>query len=176
MFETVRNFMPPTEIVKLLDMIIFNVIACNTDAHAKNYSIMINAGGASLAPLYDVMCGEVWEHVTKNLAQKIGGKNRGDYLKGRHWLRFARECGLGGRQVLARVEHLTEATAREAKAAADEVAAMPAGDHPILSQTRAAVEQRARTLLTQLKETETDPSEEQEEHSRARESVEKVVN
>jgi serine/threonine-protein kinase HipA len=66
--------MPPTDIVRLLDMVIVNVLACNTDAHAKNYSIIIRAGGASLAPMYDVMCGEVWENVTKNLAQKIAGK------------------------------------------------------------------------------------------------------
>jgi HipA-like C-terminal domain len=58
--------MPPTEILRLLDMVIFNVLACNTDSHAKNYSIMIRGNGVSLAPAYDVMCGEVWENVTKN--------------------------------------------------------------------------------------------------------------
>jgi serine/threonine-protein kinase HipA len=152
MFETTRRLMPPTDIVRLLDTVIFNVIACNTDAHAKNYSIMIHAGGASLAPLYDVMCAQVWDHVTKKLAQKIAGKNRGDHLKGRHWMRFARECGLGARQVLARVRTLTQLAAAEAAAAVAEVVAMPAGNHAILEPTRTAVEGRARTLLTQLDE------------------------
>jgi serine/threonine-protein kinase HipA len=59
MFEAARQLLPPNDIVRLLDMVVFNVIACNTDAHAKNYSIMIKAGGAGLAPLYDVMCAEV---------------------------------------------------------------------------------------------------------------------
>jgi serine/threonine protein kinase HipA of HipAB toxin-antitoxin module len=45
--------LPPTEIVRLLDMVVFNVLACNTDAHAKNYSIMLRGSGASLAPMYD---------------------------------------------------------------------------------------------------------------------------
>ena len=103
MFEVTRRHMPPTEIVRLLDMVVFNVLACNTDAHAKNYSIMIRGNGASLAPMYDVMCGEVWENVTKKLAQKIAGKSRGDHLKGRHWQRFARECGLNPKQVIDRV-------------------------------------------------------------------------
>src|SRR6266567_9417847 len=53
MFDITRRHMPPTEIVRLLDMVILNVLACNSDAHAKNYSIMIRAGGASLAPMYD---------------------------------------------------------------------------------------------------------------------------
>ena len=152
MFEATRRLMAPTEIVRLLDMVIFNVIACNTDAHAKNYSIMIHAGGASLAPLYDVMCGQVWEHVTKNLAQKIAGKNRGDHLKGRHWMRFARECGLGVRQVLARVRTLAQSAAAEAETALNEVVGMPAGSHESLQRTRQAVEGRARTLLAQLDE------------------------
>ncbi len=153
-FERIRQLMLPENILRLLDMVIFNIIACNTDAHAKNYSIMIKAGGVSLAPLYDVMCGQVWEHITKNLAQKIAGKNRGDYLKGRHWQHFARECGLGAPQVLARVRTLTQAAAAQAAAASAEVAAMPAGDHPILGQTQRAIEQRARTLLAQLEEME----------------------
>src|SRR6516225_6312633 len=85
MFDITRRHMPPTGIVRLLDMVILNVLACNSDAHAKNYSIMIRAGSASLAPMYDIMCGEVWENVTKNLAQKIAGMTRGDHLSRTRW-------------------------------------------------------------------------------------------
>ncbi len=167
-FERTRQLMSPNNILRLLDIVIFNIIACNTDAHAKNYSIMIKAGGVSLAPLYDVMCGQVWEHITKNLALKIAGKNRGDYLKGRHWQRFARECGLGAPQVLARVRTLTQAAAAEADAAAAEVAAMPAGSHAVLEQTRKAIKQRARTLLAQLEEMEEESGEQIERADVAR--------
>ncbi len=152
MFDVTRRLMLPTEIIRLLDMVVFNVIACNTDAHAKNYSIMINANGVSLAPLYDVMCAQVWEHVTRNLAHKIAGENRGEHLTGKHWVRFARECGLGARQVLARVRTLTQSVIAEAQAAADDVVRMPAGDHPVLQQTCQAVENRARTLFVQVDE------------------------
>jgi serine/threonine-protein kinase HipA len=152
MFEVTRRLMPPIDIVRLLDMVVLNVIACNTDAHAKNYSIMIGAAGSSLAPMYDVMCGEVWENVTKNLAQKIAGKNRGDHLKSRHWQRFARECGLNPKQVVDRVGELAKAVIGHAEATESDVAAMPAGGHPILTQTRQAVERRARALLVQLQE------------------------
>jgi serine/threonine-protein kinase HipA len=151
-FELTRRHLPPTDIIRLLDMIVFNVLACNTDAHAKNYSIMIRGNGASLAPMYDVMCGEVWENVTKNLAQKIAGKSRGDYLKRRHWQRFARECGLNPRQVLERISALAKSAIAEAGAVESEVAAMPAGEHIVLRQTRQAVERRANLLLEQLQE------------------------
>jgi serine/threonine-protein kinase HipA len=152
MFDVTRRYMPPTDIVRLLDMVIVNVLACNTDAHAKNYAIMISAGSASLAPMYDVMCGEVWDKVTKNFAQQIASERRGDQIKGSHWRRFARECGLNPRQVLARVGALAKSAIAEAEATAAEIAAMPAGHHVILDQTRVAVERRGCALLAQLRE------------------------
>lgn len=158
LFDTTRQWMPPTDIMRLLDMVIFNVIACNTDAHAKNYSIIIRASGMSLAPLYDVMCGEVWANVTKNLAQKIAGHSRADQLTGRHWQRFARDCGLGVRQVLARVRALTQAALAQAEAAAADVIAMPAGGHPTLEEVQQAIEHRARTLSAHLEDLEAEAS------------------
>jgi serine/threonine-protein kinase HipA len=152
MFELTRQHMLPSDIVRLLDSIIFNVLVCNTDAHAKNYSIMLRGNGASLAPMYDVMCGEVWQNVTKNMVQKIGGATRADHLLGNHWQRFASECSLNPRQVLDRVAALAKLVIAEAGLAESEVAAMPAAGHPILYQTRQAVERRARALLAQLQE------------------------
>jgi serine/threonine-protein kinase HipA len=150
MFDVTRRMTAPTDILRLLDMVIFNIVACNTDAHGKNYSIMVTGAGTSVAPLYDVMCGEAWRHVTKSLAQRIAGKNRGDELTGKDWEGFARECGLGARQVLARVRSLAESAVAEAGAAAADVSAMPAGGHPILDEVRASIERRARTILAQL--------------------------
>ena len=45
-----------------------------------------------------------------------------------------------------------EMKARVTRWSSDEIAAMPAGTHEILEQTRQAVERRARALLTQLQE------------------------
>ena len=150
MFALTRRHMPPTEILRLLDRVIFNVLVCNTDAHAKNYAVMIAGNGISLAPTYDVMCGEVWGSVTKNLVHKIGGSNRGEQLQARHWQRFARECGLNPKQVLDRVSALARSVISEVVEVEFEVAAMPGGGHPILAHTRQAVLDRAQTVLKQL--------------------------
>ena len=154
MFDVTRKRMPATEILRLLDMVILNVLCGNTDAHAKNYSIMIRGNGATLAPAYDIMCGEVWGGVTKHLAQKIAGKSRGDQLTAEDWQRFARDCGLNPKQVVERVAALAKAAIAEAEAAAADVAAMPAGPHDILELTRVAVERRACVLLAKLQEPE----------------------
>jgi serine/threonine-protein kinase HipA len=150
MFALTRNAMRAPDVVDLLDYVIFNVIACNTDAHAKNYSAMISGQGFKLAPIYDVMCGAVWEHVTRNMAQKIAGKNRGEHLKRRHWQRFAADCGLNAPRLVARVEALAKAALTETRAAAAEVAAMPAGPHPLMEQACEAIEARAKALLSGL--------------------------
>jgi serine/threonine-protein kinase HipA len=152
MFELTRRHMLPSDIVRLLDLIIFNVLACNTDAHAKNYSIMLRGNGASLAPMYDVMCGEVWENVTKKMVQKIGDATRAEHLTGRHWQQFADECGLNPRQVLDRVAALAKSVIAEAEMAESEVAAMPAGGHSIMNQSRQTIERRAQLLLGRLQE------------------------
>lgn len=149
-FATTRNAMQAPDVVNLLDYVIFNVLACNTDAHAKNYSMMISGRGFKLAPIYDIMCGEAWEHVTRNMAQKIAGKNRGEHLKRRHWQRFAADVGLNAGRLIARVEVLAKGALAEARKAGDDVAAMPAGGHPLIETVAGAIEKRARALLSGL--------------------------
>jgi serine/threonine-protein kinase HipA len=150
MFAVTRNAMQAPDIINLLDYVIFNVIACNTDAHAKNYSMMISGRGFKLAPIYDVMCGEAWEHVTRNMAQKIAGKSRGEHLKRRHWQRFAADVGLNAPRLIARVEALARSALAETRNASAEVAAMPAGGHPLMTQVSEAIEKRARAILSGL--------------------------
>jgi serine/threonine-protein kinase HipA len=103
-FDLARRHLPPTDIVRLLDMVVFNMLVCNTDAHAKNYSILIRGNGCSLAPMYDVMCCEVWESVTKTLSERIAGESRGERLRAEHWQVLARECGLNPKQVLTALD------------------------------------------------------------------------
>ena len=152
LFALTHNAMQAPDVVNLVDYVVLNVLACNTDAHAKNYSLMISGKGFALAPIYDVMCGAVWEHVTRNMAQKIAGKNRGEHLKLRHWQRFAADCGLNATRLTRRVEALAKAALKEARGAAGEVGQMPAGPHPMMEQVVEALEKRARALLSGLKE------------------------
>jgi serine/threonine-protein kinase HipA len=150
MFAITRNVMQVRDVMQLLDYVIFNVLACNTDAHAKNYSMMISGRGVSLAPIYDVLCADAWTGITQNLAQRIGDKNRGAHLKKRHWDRMALECGIRPAGVVARVRSLAEQVQKELPASVAEVEAMPAGGHSLMPEFRNAIEVRARTLLLGL--------------------------
>ena len=149
MMDRLREVGTVAGVGRLLDMLVFNVLICNTDAHLKNHSLILTADGASLAPLYDVMCTDVWE-VDHRLALDVGGKRDGKHIEGRHWAREAEACGLAPRRVLAQVEELAHRTLQELDAAVEDVAAMPAGPHAVIGEVRKAVEQRCRTVLGSL--------------------------
>jgi serine/threonine-protein kinase HipA len=89
MMDRLRKVGGGTEVMRMWDMLVFNVLCCNTDAHMKNHSLLLAAAGERLAPLYDVMCASVWQKITRNLALDVGGKRVGDYIERRHWAREA---------------------------------------------------------------------------------------
>ncbi len=146
-FAVIRNIASASDVLSMLDYVIFNILVCNVDAHAKNHSLLISGRGFQLAPIYDVMCGAAWPGVTRNLAQKIAGKNRGEHLKRRHWERFAAECGLNPTRTVARVETLAALVREKVRLAAAGVEAMPAGGHAMMGEFCQAIEQRVRAVL-----------------------------
>ncbi|WP_020179935.1 type II toxin-antitoxin system HipA family toxin [Methylopila sp. M107] len=107
---------------RFLDAVLFNILAGNVDAHAKNYSLLIGRGGATqLAPLYDVMNGQIYEGVTNNLAMKVAGRQRGRYIFGRHWIRFAEKNNLNATFVKRRVAELSTAVLERLPSTIDEM-------------------------------------------------------
>lgn len=143
MFALVRRHMTAVDITRLLDAVIFNIAIGNVDSHAKNYSILLTADGAALAPLYDLMSGLPWPGITQNHAQAVGGQVRGRHIQARHWRRMAEACGLAPAATVRRVISLTDRIQREIGAAAEAVAAMPAGGGAFLDTLMQDITERA---------------------------------
>lgn len=151
MFAIVRRHAPGRSILQLLDAIIFNVLICNTDAHAKNYSLLLlSRTRIELAPLYDLMCAAAWDNVTKNLAQEIGGSNRGDQVTAKHWQRLAAEAGTSAKATLTRVAQMADRLEAKIGLAVEEVRAMPAGDHAMLPIFADKIRERCRRVRANL--------------------------
>ncbi len=110
LFAAARRWLPPRELLRFRDFVIYNILVGNTDAHAKNYSVIVRADGVRLAPLYDVCSSLAWEMVYRNHAQKIAGRLRGPVnVRRRHWEAIAWGWGLNARETLRRVDELATA-------------------------------------------------------------------
>lgn len=68
----------------------FNVHIGNADAHAKNYTLMLEATGVHLSPLYDSLITRAWPTFDGRLAMHIGGIQWAQALTLDHWAKFAR--------------------------------------------------------------------------------------
>ena len=92
--------------------ILFNWIVGGTDAHAKNFSMLIGAGGrARLAPLYDLASVLPYDLDSRRLkmATRIGSKYRLDEIHARHWARLASELRLPAAELLEMGQAMAEA-------------------------------------------------------------------
>ncbi len=150
MFEGLNTYVSPGARLDLLDGVIMNVLLCNTDSHAKNYSVLVGAGGsARFAPLYDLMCAAPYPRVDKVLPQQINGRWDGAVLHGFDWIALAQQADLSPARTLERVKELAELVEAHAAEAARIVAAMPAGGHAVLEKVAHEVVKRSRRLRRQ---------------------------
>lgn len=95
------------DVLRFVDAQIFNWLIGGTDAHGKNYSILLGAGGrVRLAPLYDMASLLAYpDHDPRkvNLAMKIGDEYRLSRITGSEWLKFAAANRLEQDLVLERI-------------------------------------------------------------------------
>jgi serine/threonine-protein kinase HipA len=112
------------DIEAFVDALALNWILAGTDAHAKNYSLLLSGRQVRLAPLYDVASFLPYDgHVPKlKMAMKLGGEYRLGVIEGRHWRRLAESLGIDGDAVVGRVDDLA---ARLPAAMAEAAAADP---------------------------------------------------
>jgi serine/threonine-protein kinase HipA len=94
---------------RFVDALAWNWIVGGTDAHAKNYSLLLRGGEVRLAPLYDVASILPYPDVQLpklKLAMKIGGEYRLTAITRRSWERLAEDVGIPGEVVVDRVREL----------------------------------------------------------------------
>lgn len=151
MFDTLSELVSPAARLPLLDAVIFNVLICNSDSHAKNYSILIGASGsAKLAPLYDLLCASPYEHVDQHLPQAIGGRNKAAELHREQWQTLAAEIGLSPAYVLRRVKELAASVEAKCARLADDFLAEHQDPTRIIERIVHEITKRCRRIERQL--------------------------
>lgn len=93
--------------LRLLDTALFQWFVDNPDAHAKNYSLVHDAGRTSLSPYYDGNVAfafrDCFTKVRPRMAMAIGGVYDPNLLTGEHWQEFAEQCGFPPKVVAAKI-------------------------------------------------------------------------
>ena len=77
--------------------LVFNWLIAGTDAHAKNYGLVLSGTNAGLAPLYDVSSALMmpeWNWHKWELAMPINKQGRFKYLRIEDWKKFATSAGV----------------------------------------------------------------------------------
>jgi serine/threonine-protein kinase HipA len=114
---------------RFVDALIFNWLIGGTDAHAKNYSLLLSGQQVRLAPLYDIASMLPYEHdpLRLHLAMRIGGEYRFKAIRPRDWEKLAATLGLSSGAVLSRARDLSEQLPEALAAACDALPASAAG-------------------------------------------------
>ncbi len=140
---------PSTDIATFVDAILLNWIIAGTDAHAKNYSVLISGGGrVRLAPLYDVASALPYDGLDfqkLKLAMKFGGEYRLRDIGARHVARLAKEARLDPAKLVTHARDLALQTPNIAAQVGIEL--NEAGlAHPIIPRLIGTVTARAQRL------------------------------
>lgn len=151
MFDAVSDLVSPGERLKLLDAVIFNVLICNADSHAKNYSILIGAGGsATIAPLYDLMCAAVYRQVDQSLPQGLAGRFIAPDLRRADWQAFAEEVGLSGASTVRRVQKLAAVVGGACEDVAKQIVDTAGDPTRVLERITHSIQKRCNRIERQL--------------------------
>lgn len=106
-----RRLMPPTvardTVARFVDALIWNWLIAGTDAHAKNYSLLLASDQLRLAPLYDIASALPYRVPQRDLrlAMKLGNDYRVTPRRN-PWPRVAIDLGLDADETVERVRTL----------------------------------------------------------------------
>lgn len=84
---------PAIDAQHLLRWQMFNVLAGNSDGHAKNLSLLhLDDNSIRLAPFYDLVCTRAIERIDFHLALDVGGERNPSMITPAHWEALAKTC------------------------------------------------------------------------------------
>jgi serine/threonine-protein kinase HipA len=145
---TTNSTNAPEDVATFLDSIAFNWLIAGTDAHAKNYALLIGAEGrVRLAPLYDVASVLPYPAIDiekAKLSMKLGGEYRLRNINLHHWRKLVKELRLDSDAVIHRADDL----ARRLRDHVSEIQQRMVAEgvaHPIISRLADALRLRSRT-------------------------------
>ncbi len=138
---------PAIDTLHLLRWQIFNVLAGNSDGHAKNLSLLhLPSGETRLAPFYDLICTRAIERIDSHLALDVGGERNPGVITPAHWEALARQCDVRPR-FLANLVEETRILLMENIVPTREVFEARFGDYPALQRIEQVVTKQCHRIV-----------------------------
>ena len=135
---------PAIDVQHLLRWQIFNVLAGNSDGHAKNLSLLHLPDDATrLAPFYDLVCTRAIERIDYHLAFDVGGERNPSAITPAHWEALAKQCDVRP-QFLGNLVRETAAALLERLGPARETFEAHYGAYPALQRIEQVVTTQCR--------------------------------
>lgn len=134
---------------RFVDALAFNWLIGGTDAHAKNYSLLIGAEGrARLAPLYDIASILAYDFDAQKvrLAMKVGGVYRLRNVGPHQWRKLAADLRLNPDALLQRIRELA-VMLPDHLADIRQAAETEGLDHPLMTRLTDAIFGRAQRCI-----------------------------
>ncbi len=104
---------PAADQIKFLNVVLFNYLIGNADAHGKNFSLLYKGPKPELAPAYDLLSTAIYPDLSEKMAMKIGGKYRPKDVRVRHFHRLVADTkaaqSVVGRQIKTMTEKMRDA-------------------------------------------------------------------
>jgi serine/threonine-protein kinase HipA len=132
---------------------IFNYVILGIDAHAKNYSVLIEHGGRfRLAPLYDLISALPYDHEEFGLlAMKVGGEGKWRNIGRYHWEKEAKTCGYPAEAAIEYLIYLLETLPRAARSVVADAMVAGLNVDRVLVRLVEELEKRCAKLLRSYK-------------------------
>ena len=137
---------PDTDRRRFFDALAFNWLVCNTDAHAKNYSMLLTPTAVRLAPLYDVWSMHPYDpDYVRSYAMAMGALADRRIRAAEHaaaWVTTAEQVGIDPQHGPARAAEIAASIGDAFTRAADELP-RSVRSAPVVADLTTAMTQRA---------------------------------
>jgi serine/threonine-protein kinase HipA len=155
--ELLRNHSsrPQADVDSFIDAVAYNWLIAGTDAHAKNYSVLIGAEGrVRFAPLYDIASILPYKGMNimkAKLAMKIGGSYRLWQIRTSQWKKLAAGLRIDPDLLISQIAQLAELVLEHAHTVASRIQ-KEGLSHPLIPKLAYAVEARAKQCHRSLRQ------------------------
>lgn len=141
---------PINDCENLLRWQLFNILAGNSDGHAKNISLLYQNRKTRLAPFYDLVCTRAIEHLDSKLALSIAGEFNPDKISTDHLQQLAKDCNIRSPYLNKTINHMIsnikDNLAPTIKEFEDEY-----GSYPAIQRITKVIKKQCRMIQNKLK-------------------------